>query len=292
MKDFITAPLCPPHRTDISRVKFTMPAHACDCHAHIFAPQSEFSCIENRSYTPAPASLKSYQHVLKKLGFTRAVIVQPSVYGTDNTVTLNAVQQAGHTLRAVVVVNEDISIAELHKMHAQGARGIRVNLLFESNFKIDNLKRLAHKIADLNWHIQVLIDVQDFENVYATMNALPVATVFDHMGHMSTKYGINTKGFQAMLRLLEQGKSWAKVSGAYRFTAEITPPYTDVTAVAQALVKANPNNIVYGTDWPHPHFHIPMPEDGALLNMLADWVPDTSTRNKILVNNPQRLYNF
>ncbi|WP_315983349.1 amidohydrolase family protein [Aliamphritea spongicola] len=158
--------------------------------------------------------------------------------------------------------------------------------------QISNLKSLAAKLAELGWHLQLLIDVSQFADLYSALTDLPVPTVFDHMGHMPVQQGINQPGFQAMLRLISEGKSWAKLSGSYRFTGQQEAPYSDVTAFARTIIAANPDQVVYGSDWPHPHFDIPMPEDGALLNMLPDWAPDAHLRQKILADNPARLYDF
>lgn len=272
--------------------RFTPPPGACDCHAHVFGPLVRYPVVAERSYTPAMASLDEYQHMLATLGLQRGVIVQPSVYGTDNRATLDAVAEGGENFRAVVVVDDSVSATELRAMHAPGARGARVNVLFASDARRDNLKTLASKLADVGWHLQMLIDVSKFPDLYDFVTGLPVPAVFDHFGHMPAELGLENSGFQDMVRLLDEGRCWVKLSGAYRFTAEQRPPYSDIAPFAQTLIATNPDRLVWATDWPHPQIPTPMPNDGALLDMLADWAPDEALRNRILVDNPARLYGF
>lgn len=285
-------PLCAAADADVRPAGFVPPANACDCHSHVFGPVDQYPYVDNRTYTPPDASFTQYQQMLDTIGIDRGVIVQPSVLGTDNRASLDAVASGGDQFRAVVVVNEDISVAELQTMYVQGARGVRINLLFRSNFQVDNLRTLAKKLADANMHLQLLIDVSQFADLKATLGDLPVDLVFDHMGHMPTTESQDHPGFQDMLALVSEGRAWVKLSGSYRFTNEDATPYQDVTAVAQRLIEANPERMVWASDWPHPHIPVVMPNDGDLLDMLALWAPDESVRNRILVDNPTQLYGF
>ena len=221
------APLCAAADSDVRPAGFVPPANACDCHSHVFGPVDQYPYVDNRTYTPPDASFTQYKQMLDTIGIDRGVIVQPSVLGTDNRATLDAVALGGDQFRAVVVVNEDISVAELQSMYAQGARGVRINLLFRSNFQVDNLRTLAKKLADANMHLQLLIDVSQFTDLKATLGDLPVDLVFDHMGHMPTTESQDHSGFQDMLALVSKGKAWVKLSGSYRFTNEATTPYQD-----------------------------------------------------------------
>ncbi len=283
-------PLCAPADPAPKAPNFTVPSGACDCHAHVFGPASKL--VASRLYTPPAAPLADYKNMLGVTGIERAVIVQPSVYGTDNRATLQAVAQAGGAFRAVVVVDPDVTIAELEAMHAQGARGARVNALFSGRSERAALLDLGVKLAEVGWHMQMLVDVSTFEDLEGFVAGLPVPVVFDHMGHVHVSNGLDDVGFMALLRLMESGQAWVKLSGSYRITGQDQPPYTDVTPFAQAVVAANSERCVWASDWPHPHIQVPMPNDGALLDMLFDWVPNTDTRNRILVNNPARLYGF
>ncbi len=290
--DKSTIPVCAGPDPAPRAPKFAMPALACDCHSHVFGPRAEFPMVPDRLYTPPEASLASYEHLLDTLGFGRAVIVQPSIYGTDNRATLDSAATDRDRYRAVVVVDGEVSEAELQKMHEQGARGVRANLLFSGEKAMAEVRAIADKIAPLGWHLQVLLDVSTFPDLKSYFSALPVQTVFDHMGHFPMTKGTGIKGFEDLLALMGNGKAWAKLSGAYRITSQTTSPYDDVTPVAQALIAANPDQVVFGTDWPHPHIPVDMPNDGDLLDGLADWAPDAAARHAILVDNPARLYDF
>lgn len=271
---------------------FAMPNGACDCHAHVFGPLSQYPMVADRLYTPPEAPLSAYNHLLNTLGFQRGVIVQPSVYGTDNRATLDAVATAPDRFRAVVVLDADVTAEQIERFHAQGARGVRANLLFSGDKAMADIRRIADVIAPFGWHLQVLLDVSTFPDLFSFFDSLPVDTVFDHMGHLAAAKGVQDPGFQDMLRLLSKGKGWAKLSGAYRITGAAHVPYHDTTPLAQAILTANPEHAVFGTDWPHPHIPVGMPNDGDLLDQLADWAPDEATRHKVLVENPAQLYGF
>ncbi len=286
------APLCAAADPLPRPPSFRIPSKACDTHAHIFGPQDCYPLVSNRAYTPPEARLEAYNSLLKTLGVERAVIVQPSVYGTDNRATLDAVSASDGRFRGVVVVDDDCSVEELLRLRQIGARGARVNLLFRSDAELGNLQRLAISLANARMHMQMLVDVSKVDGLYDLVSNLPVPIVFDHMGHIPAGLGINHPGFQALLRLLGDGKCWVKLSGSYRFTEQLDTPYDDVLPFARALVATNPDNLLWATDWPHPHIPLTMPNDGDLLNMLSDWVPNENTRNRILSDNPSRLYEF
>ena len=285
----MTAPsLCASPDPNPRSPKHPIPEGACDCHFHVFdAPSPQ---VAERSYTAPTASLSAFRHLQSTLGVQRSVIVQPSIYGTDNRTTLQSMPADG-SMRAIVVVDDDASIQDLKDYADAGAVGIRVNMLFSSNARLAELSKLASRVADLGWHIQVLADVSTMEELPQFLEALPCPVVFDHMGHVNVQKGVEDPGFQSLLRYLESGKAWVKMSGAYRMTASQTGDYGDVSPMARALIAANPDQLVWGSDWPHPSFSGPMPNDGDLLDLLFDWT-DSVTAKRILVDNPQRLYGF
>ncbi|MFW5833369.1 MAG: amidohydrolase family protein [Pseudomonadota bacterium] len=285
-------PGCAPFDPNPRPARFRPPAGACDCHTHVFAAVERYPYTPNRSYTPPPAPLEALRHMMAVTGLERAVIVQPSVYGTDNRATLDAVAEGGPGFRAVVVVDDDIDERALAEMHEAGARGVRLDMLFAGGAEGVDLQRLAAKIRPFGWHLQMLIDVATFPDLHATFKNLPVPVVFDHMGHIHVVRGVDDPGFRALTALVAEGRAWAKLSGAYRLTAEAAPPYGDVAPFARALVAANPEQVVWASDWPHPSIAVAMPNDGALLDLLDDWVPDAATRDRILRDNPARLYGF
>lgn len=285
-------PLCAAPDPDSRAPRFAMPKGAVDCHFHVFGPESVYPYVRQRTYTPPDAPLSAYLGMAEALGLQRGVIVQPSVYGTDNRATLDALRRAGPQFRGVVVVNEAVPRLELERMHEAGVRGVRINLLFKSGIEVSDVRRLAERIAPLGWHLQMLIDVSEFSDLAETLGQLPVEVVFDHLGHMPTSIGLRHPGFQAMLGLLASGRCWTKLSGAYRITTADDLPYEDVAPYAREIIRANSERVVWATDWPHPYVNTSMPNDGALLDMLDDWAPDAATRDRILTRNAWELYDF
>jgi predicted TIM-barrel fold metal-dependent hydrolase len=272
--------------------RFAVPRGACDAHAHVLGPASLYPYSPERQYTPRDALLPAYEHMLRTLGIDRAVLVQPSVYGTDNRRLLDAMKSASVETRGVVVLAESVTDQELDALHRAGVRGIRANLIRGAGSDLERAARLAARIARLGWHLQVLADVSTLADLEQYVRALPIEAVFDHMGHMPAAKGVDAPGFRALIRLLESGRCWVKLSGSYRITGETDAPYADVRSIAEALICAAPERTVWGSDWPHTAIKSPMPNDGSLLEMLADWVPDATARDRILVTNPARLYGF
>ncbi len=285
-------PLCSPPDPDPRPARFTPPSGAVDCHSHVFDSNGAWPLTPDRSYTPPPAPWPAYRKMLDVIGIDRAVLVQPSVYGTDNRLMADVLKAHPETLRGVAVLDLNATDSELETLAALGVRGLRANLLYRGGINLKVADHLARRIADLGWHLQLLIDVSTFPDLRKTFDKFGVPLVFDHMGHMAAAKGVAEPGFQDMLALLRDGRAWVKLSGAYRITAQDHPPYDDVTPLARAILKVAPERAVWGTDWPHPAVKIPMPNDGDLLNLLADWAPDPDLRHRILVENPEALYGF
>jgi predicted TIM-barrel fold metal-dependent hydrolase len=271
-----------------------LPPGACDCHVHVFGPSARYPFAADRTYTPPEASFRSYQAVMRDLGLTRAVLVQPSVYGTDNRAMLDALSQDGPNLRGVAVIGapDDCGEDDLAALDAAGVRGVRINHLFPAAEGTDNLDALAARIAPFGWHLQVLIDVAETTGLAKRLGSLPVATVIDHLGHMPAALGSDHPGFQDLLALLREGRSWVKLSAPYRLSARSGPPYDDVRPFAEAVLEAAPDRVVWGSDWPHPAIEGPRPHPATLLDPLFDWVDDADLRRRVLVENPVRLYGF
>ena len=289
-------PLCAAFDPRPRKPRITLPPHACDTHAHICGPQARYAYYSERIYTPADALVPDYRHMLDTLGVERAVLVQPSVYGTDNTAMLDAMQAAGPNFRGVAVVAEDISAHELERMHDAGVRGVRVNIVDVKDRKAGTLplaalRKLALKIAPFGWHLELLMHVDEFPDLDRMLADFPVDTVYGHLGYMRTDKGITAPGFQALLRLMQSGRAWVKLTGPYRISTQPLP-HADTNAYAHALIKAAPRQIIWGTDWPHVMVKGAMPNDGDLCDLLGDWIPDAATRQQVLVDNPARLYGF
>jgi predicted TIM-barrel fold metal-dependent hydrolase len=293
-------PLCQGPDPDPTPANFALPPGVIDCHAHIFGPESKYPYSPARGYTPPDASLETYLALHKTLGgpngaIERAVLTQPSVYGTDNSCMLDAVDKMDGKFMAVAAVGEDVTDKELEALHARRVRGARVNIVDKGGMPfdgIDAVRRFTERIKDLGWHLEVLIHVHEFKNLRETLNSMAVDVSVGHLGYMKTDNGLDHPGFRDFLDLLRDGNCWVKVSGSYRMTTSATTPYDDAIPFARALIEANEDRVIWGTDWPHPAFKGEMPNDGALLDQLADWAPNEALRHKILVTNSEKLYGF
>ncbi len=286
-------------------VNFPMPPGACDCHVHVFPDAARFPFAVKRGYTPPMATASDLLALQRALHLDRVVIVTPSVYGTDNRATLDGMRQLGRKrARGVAVIGPETTRAEIAAMDKAGIRGIRVNL--ESNGVTDPAKAAANLDAAVGWlkgtrwHIQVYARLPVIVALKDQFDALPMPVVFDHFAGAKAALGVEQPGFEAVLDLVRSGKAYVKISGAYRASGE-APDYPYVTPLARALIGANPERIVWGTDWPHPgppgktpeEVNTPFPvDDGRLLNLLGEWAPDRAARWRILVENPARLYGF
>ena len=283
---------CPGPRAVTARPHWTPPPGGVDCHMHIFGPYDRYPLSPGRAYTPPEASIAMYEEVLATLGLSRTVVVQPSVYGTDNAVTLDAVEAMGRDrARAVVVVDDAVEPAALRAMHGRGARGVRFNAVSGNGTPLEQLEALVGKIAPLGWHLQLYAHAAEILALEEVLARLPVPVVIDHMGGIGARDGgADSPAFAALIRLLEGG-AWAKLCG---YRASAGHPYADVAPMARAMIAAAPDRCVWGTDWPHPSLFPPtgMPDDGHLLDLLADWAPEDAQRRAILVDNPARLYGF
>lgn len=268
---------------------FVVPEGSWDTHAHVIGPFSKYPLQKNRSYTP-PESLEShYVAHLAALNLQRGVIVQPSIYGTDNRLTIDVIRKSDGVLRGVVVLGPDVDEAAIAEMHAAGARGFRLNLLFQGGPGLALLERTAAITHAFGWHAQLLIDIRMLGEIESRLNKLPVPVVFDHMGHFPHELGTQWPGFHKLLRRLSAGRSYVKLSGSYRLSRQPTH-IKDVCAIAQALVHEAPQRLFWGSDWPHVGLPGGLPATADLLDALAQWCPDSTTRKKILVSNPMDFY--
>jgi predicted TIM-barrel fold metal-dependent hydrolase len=272
--------------------KLKAPANACDCHMHTYDP-GRFPMPPNPRAAPANATAAEYKLLQKRIGTTRVVIVQPRNYATDNKVTLYAIQQLTPA-RGVAVVQPSITDAELKLLDAGGIRGIRFSLGDPSSRAVtpDMVEPLSHRIADLGWHIQFNVDGEQVIEMESILRRLPTPIVFDHLAHPGDK-GIDDRSHKIVRELIDKGRTWVKLSGAYSNTKVGPPAYPDATKIAQAFVQAAPERLVWGSDWPHPGMpNNNKPDDALLFDLMTTWAPDERTRNRILVDNPATLYGF
>jgi len=292
----------------MSEVGFAVPPGACDCHVHVFPDSARYPFVRKRVYTPPPAPVADLDAYLSSLGLGRVIVIQPSIYGTDNTALLDSIDGLGlNRARGVAVIDDGISDAALDDMHRRGVRGVRVNLEMDGERdpgrSARRLRESAARVARLGWHLQ-LFCLADMAGALTDVLAdLPVPVVLDHLGGVTAGRGLDQPGFGAVLELLKAGNTYVKASGAY-LCSDRAPDFPDVAPFAQAAIAANPDRIVWGSNWPHPDgARVPGRDpfavlpflpvgDADTLNLLGAWVPDAETRRKILVDNPARLYGF
>ena len=281
----------PPHR-DIAPTSFDIPPGACDTHAHVIADDVEaYPMVPHRAFEPTPATEAMYLDMLRRTGMTRGVLVQVSVYGSDNRYLLHVLGRHPGMLRGVVVIEPDVPDAELLRMHALGVRGARINVLVSGGVGFDALETLAQRVAPLGWHIQLFMDVRHLPEMLPRFVKLPCPCVVDHIGHMPAQLTTAHPGFQALAHMVADKGWWVKLSGAFRISDDHFA-YRDVTPMAQELIRLAPDRMVWGSDWPHVNLKDHMPDTGALRNLLQVWAPDPAQRRSILVDNPARLYGF
>ena len=285
---------CAPHDPAPRAPRVRLPAHACDVHAHVCGPRDRFPLVANRLYNPPEASVSEYLHMLDTLGIERGVLVQPSVYGTDNSAMLEALGAAPNRLRAVAVLPFDVSSDEVGRLHALGVRGVRCNIVDlkegRGQLPLAGLRALAVTIAPFGWHIEFLMHVNEFPDLDRQLRELPVPMVFGHLGYVPTQLG-TTAGFEALLRLARAGRAWVKLTAPYRLTAE-SFPYPSTLAAAERLLNEVPERLLWGSDWPHVFIRSAMPNDGDLFNLFADWLGDRALLHNMLVDHPAQLYGF
>ncbi|MBX3663122.1 MAG: amidohydrolase family protein [Burkholderiales bacterium] len=286
---------CLPPIADTRPPKIPSPAGACDTHFHIFGPVAKFPFAEKRSYTPDDAPLENLLKLLDTLGMARGVVVQGHPYGTDNSVVLDALKREPRRLRAAAIVKPDTGRDELKKMADAGVRALRFHHMPHgvgfSPLGMQSFEKLSPIMAELALHAQFMMDANALDSAMPFFRNWKLPIVLDHMGNVDATKGANQPGVQQMCRLLGEGRIWVKVSGAYRVSTQY-PDYPDARAIHEALVRANPDQVLWGTDWPHPRLEQDMPEDGHLLDLFNAWTPDEALRRKILVDNPQKLYRF
>jgi len=274
--------------------KLKAPPNAADCHMHTYDP-ARFPMPPNPRVAPSDATIEHYRVLQKRIGTTRVVIVQPRNYATDNRVTLYAISQLGQNARGVAVVSPAVTDAELKAFHDGGIRGIRFSLADPSSRAVtpDMVEPLAKRVADLGWHVQFNVDGGMIDEMAVVLRRLPTPMVFDHLAHPPLPVGIDHSSHKIVRELIDKGHTWVKLSGAYSNSKIGPPSYPEATKTAQAFVKAAPERLVWGSDWPHPG--LPdgkKPDDALLFDLLTEWVPDEAVRNRILVQNPEALYGF
>lgn len=259
---------------------------------HIF--DSRFPLAAKARRKEPDATVTQYREVQRRLGLSRVVVVQPTAYGRDNRCTLDAMAQFGDSARGVAVIDDMITGAEIDTLHRAGMRGVRFRMLEPPELPWELLEPMAARLANVGWHIQFQMDGRDFESREAQLMSLPCTLVIEHVGKFLEPVPTSHPGFQSLLRLVDSGRVWVKLSGAYMMSHSGPPLYSDIGVLAKALVQHAPERMVWASNWPHP---LPAasgakPDDADQLDVLLNWVPDEKTRNRILAGNPAVLYGF
>lgn len=285
------APDCPgpdpyPHGPSAFRV----PPRAVDTHAHVIGSSPPFTFMENRTYTPPPASLAAYEQMLNQTGVAYGVLVQISVHGTDNRLMFEALKSNRERLRGVAVMPLALPESEYRHARESGVVGLRLNVLYGGGVGLNHLQEYGALAREMGWHLQLLLDARTLPTYARVISRLPVPVVFDHMGHFPARLGCHEPGFQTLLGLVADG-AWVKLSAAYRLDSA-PPPYTSAAPLAGRLLDIAPARCVWGSDWPHVGHWGVMPNVGDLLDALFTWACDESLLHRILVDNPTALYGF
>jgi len=288
-------PSIAPFHPDPSRPQFSLPRGACDAHCHVFGPAWRFPYSDRRTYEPPDAPIERLQELHRLLGVERVVLVQASVHGFDNRAMIDAMSRNSNAYRGVAMVRPTVGDQELATMHGAGVRGVRYNFVRRLGGApdLDAIRTIAKRIAPLGWHLVLHFDPQDLPVYREFLDQLPLPYVIDHMGRVLAEHGDEQEPFNALLDLLRDDRAWVKVSGAERTSHALSKapglPFSDAAPFARRLIQAAPGRVLWGTDWPHPSVR-EMPDDGKLVDLLPLFSNDPLALNKLLVDNPARLY--
>ncbi len=270
---------------------YRLPPGACDAHCHVFGPADRFPYAPDRAYTPPDAPYEDLVRLHRVLGVERAVIVHASCHGSDMRVTLDAIARSGGAMRGVAVVDPGVTDADLAALDAGGIRGVRFNFVKHLGGMPDMafFERVLAQVEPLGWHVVLHLDAEDVVELAPRIARIRVPFVIDHMGRVKAKNGLDQKPFRQLLELMRNPLAWVKICGAERVSSA-GAPFRDALPFARALVEAAPDRVLWGTDWPHPNIAGDMPNDGDLVDLLAEAVEDGEVRRRVLVDNPTRLY--
>jgi len=285
----------PPDRIP-RKPRLVLPKGSIDTHVHIFEPRYPLSPA--RGYNPPPSTLADLRQLHATLGIERVVFTQPSVYGIDNSAILDGMaalnKEKANRARAVVALDMSVSDKALAALDAAGVRGVRLNTDNKGGMPISfsDIPELTARIAPMGWHLEFLFPGKDIVELMPLFTGLRIHMSIAHFAYQSATAGVKAPGFRALLELARGGNTWIKISGANRVSRGDLPPYDDVKPMAQALIAAAPEHVMWGTDWPHPNKYLANPNDGDLVDAFGDWVADDAMRRKIMVDNPAAFYRF
>ena len=288
-------PLCQGPDPEPRPPRTRLPAGAVDCHCHVFEDQASYPLVAHRSYTPPRCTLTDYRRVCDALGIARVVEVNASTYGQDNSVTLDSIAALGlQRARGVAGLAADAPTEEVARLHAAGMRGARLSTQVRGYGGTELLEAVGRLVQPFGWHVQLHVEKNaELADLEQRLMAHPTPLVFDHLGRVRGGEGVAAPGFQALLRLVSRRDDcWVKISSWYRLSDSGPPAYGDMRPIVEALLATRPDRLVWGSNWPHPVWSGPMPNDGDLVDVVNDWIPDDGLRERIFVLNPERLYGF
>lgn len=270
---------------------YRLPPGACDAHCHVFGPADRFPYAPDRAYTPPDAPFENLVRLHRVLGVERAVIVHASCHGSDMRVTLDGIARSGGAMRGVAVVDPGVTDGDLAALDVGGIRGVRFNFVRHLGGMPDMafFERVLAQVEPLGWHVMLHLDAEDVVELAPRISRIRVPFVVDHMGRVKAKNGLDQAPFRQLLELMRNPLAWVKICGAERVSSA-GAPFRDAVPFARALVEAAPDRVLWGTDWPHPNIAGDMPNDGDLVDLLAEAVEDEAVRRRVLVDNPTRLY--
>jgi 2-pyrone-4,6-dicarboxylate lactonase len=272
--------------------RLALPRGACDTHFHVFGPQAVFPFAAERRFTPGDAPKDKLYALHAHLGIERGVVVQSAVHGYDNSAAADLMKGKKQYL-GIALVPPDAPGPILSTLHSEGFRGARFQYMrhLGQAAPIEDVLRFAARLAEIGWHLQIHLEADLLEGMSAALRRSPVPVVIDHMARIDASQGIDQAPFKSLRLLLEDRNIWVKVSGVER-ASRAGPPYADAVRFARKLVEDFGERVLWGTDWPHPNHHGPIPDDGELVDVLAQIAPAEAQRRRLLVDNPARLYGF
>src|SRR5688572_16621744 len=274
----------------MSKPRLELPRGACDTHFHVFGPQACFAFASNRAYTPADAPKERLFALHEELGIDRGVVVQSAAHGFDNSAAADLIAARRSDYVGVALLPTDASENQLKVLHDQGFRGVRFNYMkhLGEGAPVEDVVRLGNKLAGFGWHLQIHMDSSLIGQMAPALKRSPVPVVIDHMGRVDASLGLGQKPFRELIDLLKTRSIWVKVSGCERSSRQPSP-WKDAIPFARKLVEEFPDRTLWGTDWPHPNLK-EIPDDGVMVDNLAEIAPSEKQRQALLVDNPSRLY--
>lgn len=280
------------HKLSQRSPKLFAPPNACDCHIHVY--DRRFPIAPHFKEIPPDRKVTDYRKVQKKLRLSRVIVVQSNNYGTDNSCMLEALSMFGDTSRGVAVVDQTFTDDELRQLTAIGVRGVRFHMLKGGSLSWDVLEEIANRINVYGWHVQLQMDGRSFPEWQDLLKRLPGRLVIDHIGRFQGPVSVDHKAFKSLMCLIDTGRFYMKLAAPYHSWNSGPPTYPETGLLAKALIKAAPERMLWASNWPHyPYSAVnSMPDDGAMLDLLLEWVDNNSTINRILVDNPAELYGF